>query len=125
MNALRRSLFFLYLAGIASCTSITVQGSAVVHQSYWFAPVQISFATSDAVATVFSEGIGLVPSVNGVVFGYSREVVFFANDPSACRAIIILKDKTAIDGFTDFLKKSQGSLNNICLVNSWGEYEKN
>ena len=102
-----------------------MQGSAVVHQSYWFAPIQISFARSDTIATVFSEGIGLVPSVNGVVLGYSRETVFVAKDPSSCRAIIILKDKNAIDGFTDFLKKSQVSLNNICLANSKGKYEKN
>lgn len=111
-------MFLVYLCGLASCTSITVQGNAGVNQSYWFAPVQISIDRKEAIAVVSSEGIGLVPSVNGAVLGYSKETLFIVNDPNQCRVIIILSDQKAIDTFAVFLKGSKIHLNNICLSNS-------
>lgn len=118
MNLLRYAMFFSLFFGLASCTSITVQGSAGIKQSYWFAPVQLSVDRTENVALVSSEGIGLVPSINGVVLGYSKEILYIVNDANQCRAIIILSDQKAIDSFTIFLKESNISLNNICISNS-------
>jgi len=125
MNLLTSLSFSLCFLSLASCTSITVQGGASVSQSYWFAPVQISLEPSDTLALVTSKGIGLVPSRNGAVLGYSKETAFLVTDPNSCRAIVILNDKNAVDSFTAFLKDQKINLNNICLSNFGEKNEKN
>lgn len=107
----------------AGCTSVTVYGDATLPGSRPITHGELPSPSSNSFTIVSTIGWGIVPTTNGFVLGYSKELVFFGGDPTECRTIIIIEDKENIENFKKFLEQANISLGDVCIPNIRGNDE--
>jgi hypothetical protein len=84
---LRRAMMLLCAAFISGCTVIEVHG-AQPSTSYHFGVLRIAPAPEAGSVAYRARGVGFVPGLNGLTFGYRREDAVLVVDPNDCRLVV-------------------------------------
>jgi hypothetical protein len=103
----------LAAAALASCTTVSVSGGQATRD---FGVLRIAPSAQSPLTIVNIQGIGLVPTSNGLTLGASRETVAYMSKSDPCRVIFFIQSKQDIDDVVNLFKAHHLNADSICEI---------
>lgn len=108
---IRKCVALAFANLLYGCTTIQVDTDGHVETIRHFGYAEVRVAESDRPTVIRSERMGIAPSTDGILIGWSEETQAYLASSSACQALLIIDSDVQAEFVSRFI-----DLENICVI---------